>query len=66
MKLLLAPTKCRTSITGRFVAMDLEAQHLPDELARLAPAECLIPEGAQALADSRSLRRAALLHKVPY
>ena len=23
-------------------------------------------EGAQALADSRSLRRAALLHKVPY
>ncbi|MBS0262020.1 MAG: DNA mismatch repair protein MutS [Planctomycetes bacterium] len=35
--------------TGRFVAMDLEAQHLPDELARLAPAECLIPEGAQAL-----------------
>jgi carbamoyl-phosphate synthase large subunit len=27
---------------------------------------CNTTEGAQALADSRSLRRAALLHKVPY
>jgi len=31
--------------TGRFVAADIEPQHLTDELARLAPAECLVPEG---------------------
>jgi DNA mismatch repair protein MutS len=30
--------------TGRFVAADFEPQHLADELARLAPAECLLPD----------------------
>lgn len=30
--------------TGRFVAANLDLQHLPDELARLHPAECLVPE----------------------
>src|SRR6185369_15487933 len=31
--------------TGRFVATDVELRHLDDELARLQPAECLVPEG---------------------
>src|SRR5260221_13665461 len=31
--------------TGRFVAAEFESQHLADELARLAPAECLVPQG---------------------
>lgn len=30
--------------TGRFIAADLDASHLADELARLNPAECLIPD----------------------
>ena len=30
--------------TGRFITTDLAAEHLGDELARLRPAECLIPE----------------------
>jgi DNA mismatch repair protein MutS len=30
--------------TGRFVAAELEPQHLADELARLQPAECLVAE----------------------
>uniref|UniRef100_A0A7C4LN07 DNA mismatch repair protein MutS n=1 Tax=Schlesneria paludicola TaxID=360056 RepID=A0A7C4LN07_9PLAN len=33
--------------TGRFWAMDVAPDHVPDELARIAPAECLIPEGAR-------------------
>jgi len=36
--------------TGRFVAAEVELQTLPDELARLAPAECLVPEGNATLA----------------
>lgn len=32
--------------TGRFLATDLELSQLPDEIARLQPAECLIPEQA--------------------
>lgn len=32
--------------TGRFVAAQVEPQHLPDELARIQPAECLIPDQA--------------------
>ncbi|MCA9114206.1 MAG: DNA mismatch repair protein MutS [Planctomycetaceae bacterium] len=31
--------------TGRFYAADLEPEQLRDELARIAPAECLLPEG---------------------
>src|SRR5579864_2014929 len=31
--------------TGRFVAAEIETHDLADELARLAPAECLVPEG---------------------
>ena len=31
---------------GRFIATELQPEHLADELARLRPAECLIPEGA--------------------
>ncbi|MEX0717290.1 MAG: DNA mismatch repair protein MutS [Planctomycetaceae bacterium] len=31
--------------TGRFVVADLEPAHLADELARIRPAECLVPEG---------------------
>jgi DNA mismatch repair protein MutS len=38
--------------TGRFVAAAVERQHLADELARLAPAECLVPEGNATLAVS--------------
>jgi DNA mismatch repair protein MutS len=36
--------------TGRFVAAEVELPSLPDELARLAPAECLVPEGNATLA----------------
>lgn len=36
--------------TGRFVAAEVEPQHLADELARLAPAECLVPEANATLA----------------
>ncbi len=36
--------------TGRFVAAEVELKYLPDELARLAPAECLVPEGNATLA----------------
>jgi DNA mismatch repair protein MutS len=32
--------------TGRFLLTDLEPSQLQDELARIAPAECLIPESA--------------------
>src|SRR5579863_9392970 len=31
--------------TGRFIAAEVETPSLADELARLAPAECLVPEG---------------------
>jgi DNA mismatch repair protein MutS len=40
--------------TGRFVAMEIESQYLADELARLLPAECLIPEGSPALGAAAS------------
>ena len=33
--------------TGRFMATELAPDELADELARLQPAECLIPEGAR-------------------
>jgi len=33
--------------TGRFWAMDVAAEHLEDELARIGPAECVVPEGVQ-------------------
>jgi len=36
--------------TGRFVATRIEPAHLADELARLAPAECLVAEGNGSLA----------------
>ena len=38
--------------TGRFVAAQIASEHLQDELARLAPAECLVPEGRVSLAVS--------------
>lgn len=41
--------------TGRFVAADLEAASLADEFARLAPAECLVPEGTRTNAAGPSL-----------
>jgi DNA mismatch repair protein MutS len=34
--------------TGRFVAAQIHPQSLADELARIAPAECLVPESALA------------------
>lgn len=33
--------------TGRFWAMDVDLLHLADELARIRPAECLLPENAR-------------------
>jgi DNA mismatch repair protein MutS len=36
--------------TGRFVAAEVEPQDLADELARLAPAECLVPEANATIA----------------
>ena len=38
--------------TGRFVASDVDPAHLSDELARLRPAECLVPEGHSGKTDS--------------
>jgi DNA mismatch repair protein MutS len=52
----LFPTKHRIGLAwlelsaGRFITTDIDPHHLPDELARLQPAECLLPEGAS-LAD---------------
>ena len=36
--------------TGRFVAAEVEFQNLADELARLTPAECLVPEANATIA----------------
>lgn len=36
--------------TGRFVAAEVEPQSLADEIARLSPAECLVPEGNATIA----------------
>jgi DNA mismatch repair protein MutS len=33
--------------TGRFWTMDVATEHVADELARIDPAECLIPEGTR-------------------
>src|SRR5205814_1352981 len=33
--------------TGRFMATEISPEDLADELARLQPAECLIPEGSR-------------------
>ncbi|HVV99068.1 MAG TPA: DNA mismatch repair protein MutS, partial [Planctomycetaceae bacterium] len=52
--------------TGKFVAADLEAEHLADELARLAPAECLVPERVKhdgALAGLASIRGTLLTER---
>ncbi|MBN2217823.1 MAG: DNA mismatch repair protein MutS [Pirellulales bacterium] len=38
--------------TGRFVAAGFAASRLSDQLARLAPAECLLAEGAPPLAEA--------------
>jgi len=38
--------------TGRFVAGGFPAGELPDQLARLAPAECLLAEGAPPLVET--------------
>ncbi|MCL4110823.1 UNVERIFIED_CONTAM: hypothetical protein GTU68_039936 [Idotea baltica] len=35
--------------TGRFVTSEIEPGHLVDEIARIGPTECLIPEGLGAL-----------------
>ena len=49
----LYPAKDRVGLawlelsTGRFVMTDLEPGHVPDELARLRPSECLLPEGGR-------------------
>ncbi len=37
--------------TGRFLAGEYEANHLVDELARLQPAECLVPENVTLAAE---------------
>ncbi len=54
--------------TGRFIAAHVEPQNLPDELARIQPAECLVPD--QALPDrilerARRARRHAPLPPAP-
>jgi DNA mismatch repair protein MutS len=41
--------------TGQFVTADLEPAHLADELARLRPAECLLPDQARGSAALASL-----------
>jgi DNA mismatch repair protein MutS len=42
--------------TGRFVAAGFSAKQLPDQLARLAPAECLLTDDAAPLATHQSQR----------
>jgi DNA mismatch repair protein MutS len=48
----LAPSKSGLGLawlelsTGRFLLTDIQPSQLPDELARIRPAECLIPESA--------------------
>ena len=41
--------------TGRFVMADLAAEHVLDELARIRPAECLIPDNSHELSLVKSL-----------
>lgn len=41
--------------TGRFVTTDIEQKYLADELARLRPAECLMPETARGSAVHQAL-----------
>ncbi|MDB5386156.1 MAG: mutS 2 [Planctomycetaceae bacterium] len=41
--------------TGRFVTTDIELKFLSDELARLRPAECLIPDNARGSAAWQAL-----------
>lgn len=41
--------------TGRFLMADLAAQHVVDEIARIRPAECLIPESSHELPLIQSL-----------
>ena len=43
--------------TGRFQMADLAAQHVVDEIARIRPAECLIPESARELPLVQSLNQ---------
>ena len=51
------PTKDRVGLawlevsTGRFVTADLKPWHLVDEMARLRPAECLVPDDHPEIAD---------------
>lgn len=51
--------------TGRFVATDIELSQLPDELARLQPAECLIPEGTNSPPLSKGGLRGVALPDEP-
>ncbi|WP_010582496.1 DNA mismatch repair protein MutS [Schlesneria paludicola] len=43
--------------TGRFLMADLAAQHVVDEIARIRPAECLIPENSRELPLIQSLNQ---------
>ncbi|MBT6157822.1 MAG: DNA mismatch repair protein MutS [Planctomycetaceae bacterium] len=47
--------------TGRFVSAELKPHHLRDELSRIAPAECIVPDGC----DQRLLPEGALLTERP-
>ena len=51
--------------TGRFVAAEIEPQYLADELARLAPAECLVPEGNASIAVAAG-PHTLLTHRAPW
>jgi DNA mismatch repair protein MutS len=55
--------------TGQFVAADIDPAHLIDEIARLRPAECLIPEnarGAAAVAPLAQIPGMLLTERAPW
>jgi DNA mismatch repair protein MutS len=51
--------------TGRFIAAEIEPHDLADELARLMPAECLVPEG-NAIVSMAAGPHTLLTHRAPW
>ena len=52
--------------TGRFLVADIEPEYLEDELTRINPAECLIPEGTETSRLLGTGGRALLTERPPW
>jgi DNA mismatch repair protein MutS len=51
--------------TGRFVAASFPAAHIADQLARIAPSECLLPEGTLPIAAQLD-QKMMVTHRPPW